>query len=122
MNFTNDKNFSDFLDSQVPCALLGDSPTHNPTRYRSQSFVNYGRFQSLESVGNTKQKISSCRMKVDLMIPERVKDINEDSDPFHLFDETSFEEGLRSSESQPQSDFLREIQQPAVQEESRECQ
>ena len=61
-------------------------------------------------------------MKVDLMIPERVKDINEESDPFNLFDETSFEEGLRSSESRPESDFLREIQQSVTQEESRECQ
>ena len=121
MHFPNDKNFSDFLDSQVPvpCNLMGESPSN---RYRSQSFAIKGRFTSLESVDSTlQQKSSSLHMKPDLMIPERVKDINEDSDSFQLFNETSFEEGLRSSESEPESDFLRETQQPAAQEESREC-
>merc|ERR1712060_404565 len=100
MNFTNNKNFSDFFDSQIPCTFQGEGSPYSPSRVRSQTFTNMAR-ASIESVGmRALVKIqSSCEIKEPLLIPERVKDVSEESDPFHLFDTTSFEEGLQSSQN-----------------------
>ena len=55
-------------------------------------------------------------------MPERVKDINEESDPFQLFDTTSFDEGLQSSECTPEANWLRVDEVPVTQDQSHESQ
>ena len=123
MNFTNNKNFSDFFDSQIPCTLQGEGSPYSPSRVRSQTFTNMAR-ASIESVSmRALVKIqSSCEIKEPLLIPERVKDVNEESDPFHLFDTTSFEEGLQSSQSTPEADFLKVNELPVTESQSNESQ